>query len=193
MAKLLENKPARANAANTAEGFKELIVSLCPKAEVRMEAGGEKAGNAWLRIKDNEVCVTVEWRPGSGVGIYHPGAHAYGESPQEVFSDLPIAARRVQQLLKAQALNQPGLRTLRKLFNFSQKELAGRLRIEQAAVSRMEGRKDVKLQSLVNAVRAMGGEVEIRVHFNGGELPILMSKHNKSDRSAKKLRRPVHA
>ena len=56
----------------------------------------------------------------------------------------------------------------------------------------MEGRKDVKLQSLVNVVGAMGGEVEVRVRFAGGEMPILISPEKTRGHLTKNAQKAIH-
>jgi predicted XRE-type DNA-binding protein len=193
MTKLLQNKPPATKSENTVETFQKVIAVLCPKAAVQVESGGEKAGNVWVDIEENGVHVTAEWRPALGVGIYHPGENAYGTSPQEVFRDLPMAARRIRQLLRDQQAKPLGLRMLRNLLELSQEDVASKLHVKQAAVSRLESRKDVKLQSLVSMVRAMGGEVEVRVHFPECELPILVPPQRTQTRPAKILRKVVHA
>lgn len=57
------------------------------------------------------------------------------------------------------------LAELRKSFEFSQEELANALDVTQANISKIERRDDVQISTLVNYVRAVGGEVEILVHF----------------------------
>jgi DNA-binding XRE family transcriptional regulator len=192
MSKALQNKPSAPKNAPTVEDFQEVIAFVCPKATVRIEPGGEKNGGVWLDVQENGVRVTAEWRPGLGIGIYHPGGNAYGTSPQEIFRNLPMAARRIRQLLRAQNPKPLGLRMLRNLLDLSQEDLASKLHVKQGAVSKLESRGDVKLQSLVNAVRAMGGDVEIRVHFTDCELPILVPAQRKQAQSAKGRREAVH-
>jgi DNA-binding XRE family transcriptional regulator len=193
MSNALQDKPPVAKNSATVKDFHEVIALLCPKATVHIEPGGEKDGGVWLDIRENEVRVTAEWRPGVGIGIYHPGQNAYGTSPQEIFRNLPMAARRIRQLLRAQSPKPLGLRMLRNLLDLSQEDLASKLHVKQGAVSKLESRDDVKLQSLVNVVRAMGGDVEIRVHFTECELPILVPPQRKQAQSAKSRKEKVHA
>jgi DNA-binding XRE family transcriptional regulator len=191
MSKILQNPSKAAKNPNTVETFQKVIAFLCPKASIRVEEGGEKAGNVWFDIEENGIQVTAEWRPGLGIGIYHPDAKAYGTSPQEVFPDVAMAGRRVRQLLGAR--NPKPLRMIRDLLELSQEEVAGKLQVKQAAISRLEARKDPKLQSLINAVRAMGGNIEVRARFKGGEFPILMSPEREQNQPARRRREAVHA
>jgi transcriptional regulator with XRE-family HTH domain len=57
------------------------------------------------------------------------------------------------------------LRALRQARKLTQEEVAKRLNIGQDAVSRMEGRNDIHLSTLNQAIQAMGGELELVVKF----------------------------
>ncbi len=58
------------------------------------------------------------------------------------------------------------LRELRKKQRVSQQEMAQRLSIQQAAVSKLERRDDMHLSTLRKYVQALGGRLEIVVHFS---------------------------
>jgi DNA-binding XRE family transcriptional regulator len=53
------------------------------------------------------------------------------------------------------------LRELRKAHALTQTAIAGKLRIKQASVARMEQRSDLLLSTLRSYIRAMGGELEL--------------------------------
>ena len=53
-------------------------------------------------------------------------------------------------------------------------ELAARLGIQQAAVSKVERRQDLHLDTLSAIVTALGGTLEMKVKFPGGEVPLRM-------------------
>lgn len=57
------------------------------------------------------------------------------------------------------------LQALRRARNISQQEMAQRLMIKQAAISKMERRDDICLSSLRKYVAALGGHLEIAVRF----------------------------
>jgi DNA-directed RNA polymerase sigma subunit (sigma70/sigma32) len=57
------------------------------------------------------------------------------------------------------------LRALRETRQQSQKQIAERLGVEQAAVSKMERRADMYISTLRDAIRAMGGELDIVARF----------------------------
>ena len=60
-----------------------------------------------------------------------------------------------------------GLQELRKGRGASQSELAKRLGMTQANVSRIEREEDVRLSTLEKYAEALGGRVEIHVVFDG--------------------------
>ena len=73
-----------------------------------------------------------------------------------------------------QAINQRGaeliaeeatLRQLREARERSQEEVAKKLHIKQAAVSKLERRTDMYLSTLRSYIEAMGGKLEIVAHF----------------------------
>lgn len=67
--------------------------------------------------------------------------------------------------LKQEMLQQMELHQLREMAAISQVEMAKRLKTAQGAISRLERRPDVKLSTLRDYVRAIGGELEVRAIF----------------------------
>lgn len=140
-----------------------------------VEPGGEKAGNWWIDIAGPES-ITVEWRPGRGFGVWFGSDTGYGEGPSELFRTAKRAADRVQQILTMGSdAPRQGLRVIRELYKVSQEEIAERLNVRQAAISRLEGRTDPKVETISNYVAALGGHVEFRVIFPDGQMPIYWS------------------
>lgn len=155
--------------------FVGLLREVVPGATVTPEAGGVKVGNWWLECSQEEAHLTVEWRPGRGFGVSDPDVDSgYGEGPDEVFRDARLAVRRVGQWLQ-----KPGgearpswLRQLREVHGISQVELAERLKVNQAAVSRLENREDWKVTTLLAVVEAMGGRMQVVAHFKDCDMPV---------------------
>ncbi len=92
----------------------------------------------------------------------------------EIYADAESAYRRVATLLHGPTKTVPPepvrLRELRALRGISQAGLAETLKVQQAAVSRLEGRKDrILLSSLKAFVAAMGGELKLTAKFPDGE------------------------
>ncbi|HEX5723945.1 MAG TPA: XRE family transcriptional regulator [Longimicrobiaceae bacterium] len=73
---------------------------------------------------------------------------------------LERAARKTEAMLASIELNE--LRQARKL---TQEELADRLGVKQANVSKMERRLDMHVSTLRDVIEAMGGEMRITAHF----------------------------
>ncbi|MCY7333184.1 MAG: helix-turn-helix domain-containing protein [Pseudanabaena sp. CAN_BIN31] len=85
-----------------------------------------------------------------------------------------------QELIKARAsqirLEELTLRHLREKLGLSQSELAERLEVQQPAVSKMERRQNLELNTLRSVVNALGGTIEIIVRVPNKE-PILLSDY----------------
>ncbi len=67
--------------------------------------------------------------------------------------------------MTAKLLEEMPLQELRQALDLTQKEVAQSLKIEQAAVSKMEKQTDMYLSTLRRFIAAMGGELEIIAHF----------------------------
>ena len=159
------------------EEFVLLLQEAMPASEVTCEAGGIEAGNWWLECSQEDAHVTVEWRPGLGFGIGNPDVEpGYGEGPDEVFRDVRLAVRRLSQfLLKSSGKKEvrpSWMRQLREVHGISQVELAERLKVNQAAVSRMENRADWKVATLLSMIEAMGGRMQVVAHFKDCDIPL---------------------
>lgn len=76
----------------------------------------------------------------------------------------PGAAERIAAS-RQEALAEIGLYELRRAQDLSQTELAERLQITQAAVSKFENSDDVRLSTLRQYIEALGGHLEISVRF----------------------------
>ena len=64
------------------------------------------------------------------------------------------------------------LQALRKSRHMTQVELAGVLRIDQAAVSKTEARPDMYISTLREYIRAMGGSLELVARFPDAEIKL---------------------
>jgi transcriptional regulator with XRE-family HTH domain len=81
-----------------------------------------------------------------------------GRLPEE---DREAIAARTTELIREEAT----LRELREVRARSQAQLAERLKIGQAAVSKLERRTDMYISTLRGLIAAMGGELEIVARF----------------------------
>ncbi len=149
--------------------FLKAIKKRLPTVQVDVDAPvADVAGSTFARLAAGTHVVLVEWRPQVGFGIAAGGEVAYGEGPDEVTNDRGEAASRVLALLQEGGITLPPrhvmLRELRLAAGLSQEVVAGRLGVGQAAVSKVERRRDVGLSTLRAYVRALGGSLELRAH-----------------------------
>ncbi len=72
----------------------------------------------------------------------------------------------------AEMHSEMALQELRRAMQLTQQELAGRLDMNQAAVSKLEHQSDMYVSTLRRFVAAMGGELQIVAHFPQGDVVI---------------------
>lgn len=77
------------------------------------------------------------------------------------------AAAKTDQMIRDMALDE-----LREAHALTQVQFAKLLGVEQAAVSKMERRTDMYISTLQTAIKAMGGDLEIRAIFPDGVVRI---------------------
>jgi len=157
----------------TIEQLKHLLNDRLPNCTVALDAPDREPGNWWIDVGLGKRRLTLEYRPEKGFGIFNQAA-GYGEGPAEVYRTPDLAARRIAQLMSTARAKHPRLtlKDLRELFEYSQIELADKVGVQQSAISRFEQRSEVKLGTLAAAVKALGGELEVRAHFSDADVPI---------------------
>lgn len=140
-----------------------------PNFAVEIDAPDDQSAEWWLDVTCDGFHTSVSWRPSLGFGIFTSEA-AYGDRPDELYRRATTAAHRVEQLCEQWKVSQfvapLWLADLRNLIGASQTAIAAALFHNQPSVSRLEKREDVKLSTLVSHVQAMGGRIEMRVHFD---------------------------
>jgi DNA-binding Xre family transcriptional regulator len=157
--------------------FVEGLGALYPDIEIALERGGKTSGIWWIDLAAVAQHVVVQWSPDHGFRLEEVGDEEplYGELPAERYQTVERVLKRMTQLLAEPASAEAGavaLRELRELQGLSQGDLGTRLGIKQAAVSRVERRSDLHLDTLNAIVQALGGTLEIRARFPDCELPI---------------------
>ncbi len=81
-----------------------------------------------------------------------------------------IAARAKQLKLEYETLQE-----LRKALNVTQEKMAQGLGVKQENISRLEKRSDMLLSTLVRAIAALGGKLDLTVHF-ADRRPVSLTK-----------------
>jgi hypothetical protein len=87
---------------------------------------------------------------------------------ERIFAAFPLARqRRIKRRAAELIAEELTLRDLRKAQQITQEEVAQRLSGRQVYVSRLERRADMKLSTLREYVRALGGDLQLMVIFPG--------------------------
>lgn len=152
--------------------------------DARVDAPADPAGEWWIDLQLGDLEINVAWRHDEGFGIFASLDAGYGDRPEEIFRNPVMAARRVSQLA-AQWIGEGALRAvtladLRRLVGRSQTDIATRLDVDQAVISRLENRHDAKLTTLVEYLRALGGELRLVARFEGFEVPVALAVRDDS-------------
>lgn len=140
-----------------------------------VDAPADPAGEWFLDLEVDGFATSVAWRRDRGFGIFSSGTDGIGARPDEIFRDPSLASRRLLQLADAARRHRsPRLRLgdVRLLVNERQTELAGRLKVGQGVISRLESRNDAKLSTIYEYVEALGGRAVLMVRFDDFEAPI---------------------
>jgi len=164
------------NMDTTIEHFKQLLIEKLPQSQIKVDAPGTAGGNYWVDVRLGKKRHTFEYRPGKGFGLFHEDA-GYGEGPAEIYRTPERAAQRLAQLMTAGSSKaiRLGLKDIRELYGHSQVTLARKAGVKQPAISRFEKRGEVKLSTLAATIKALGGKLEVRAHFDDADVPIFLS------------------
>lgn len=102
---------------------------------------------------------------------------------------MPAAARRRAHRRAKAELRKMELAELRDALEVSQREMAQRLKVTQVAISRLERRKNLQIESISNYVRALGGTLEIRANLSGRTVALSHLTEPKTLRPKRKSRK----
>lgn len=154
---------------NSIERLKSLLAERFPTASLSLDPADGPNGAWWLDAELGGHHVAVEWRPGRGFGVSTPSVDDFGVGPDEIYESTTGAFDRVRELLLSQIqtaspVDLP-LPRIRETLNLTQNEIARRLQINQATLSRIERRSDMFIGTLRNLVTAMGGSLELIARF----------------------------
>jgi DNA-binding phage protein len=160
----------------TIKRLKELLAGSLPQSRIKVDEPARAGGNYWIDVTMGRKRRALEYRPGKGFGLFRESV-GYGEGPAEIYRTPERAAQRLTQLMtspngKADRL---GLKDIRELYGHSQVTLAKKAGVKQPAISRFEKRGEVKLSTLAATIKALGGKLEVRAHFDDADVPISLS------------------
>lgn len=159
------------------DSIHEFIEALQSEVSVAYEidAPSNPEGEWWVDLEIDGMRSNVLWTPTLGFGVFIDEG-SYGTRPQEIYKKPAEASARILQLAaqwrRDSHLHPLGLRELRHLLGETQSGLAQTLSTDQARVSRVEAARDIKVSTLINYLRAMGGRLELRAHFPSFEASI---------------------
>jgi hypothetical protein len=116
--------------------------------------------------------VVIQWQQGQGFGVSSSAKPGFGEGADEVYADEEAAYGRVVSLLfRAPSRHRPNRCDSA---NCARSEVFLRpnwrelLDKQQGEVSKIERRKDVKLSTLRDYVKSIGGSLEVLARLPGG-------------------------
>jgi transcriptional regulator with XRE-family HTH domain len=171
--------------------FLNLVEGVCTSAVLVVDHADKPDGDWWIDAQVNGELVTVFWSPKSGFGFSTLEEIGYGEKPNEIYANPEMAAARFVQLLQQAGSGRTrslGIAELRVLCGLSQTELAKRVGVEQAAISRVEGRENLELNTLRSLVEAMGMRLSVQVLAPGVSANIEPARANRKLSAATKKR-----
>ena len=97
---------------------------------------------------------------------------------RDLVDRLPKEQRDRIATRRDQILREISLKQLRRALRLTQQELAGTLRVNQAAISKMESQYDMYISTLRRFLEGMGARLKITAEFPDGEI-IISQFHEK--------------
>jgi transcriptional regulator with XRE-family HTH domain len=91
---------------------------------------------------------------------------------RQLLDTMPEERRQRIEEHTRQLLAEMPLQELRKVLQLTQQQVAATLKMNQAAVSKLESQTDMYVSTLRRFVEAMGGELRIVAHFPQGDVAI---------------------
>jgi len=155
---------------NPIENFAAQLQTHYPAATATLDRPARANGTWWLDVTKGKARFHVAWSKKKGFGISSPDSGSLGSGHDEVYPDFDSAWKRLKSLFHSGARTRDpiasGLRAVRMEKHISQTNLARKLKIKQAALSKLERRDDMLVSSLADLVKALGGKLEIVARFN---------------------------
>lgn len=155
----------------------DVVASLTDKGwDVSVDQPKESDGIWWLDVSAYGQSFCIAWKAAHGFGLSSPEPHAFGEGHDESYENPRDLLERLDELVAADRRTVPPravvLSRLREFASLTQAQLADRLNVQQAAISKLERRSDMHVSSLARLVEAMGGRLQILAEFDGDAFEI---------------------
>jgi len=162
----------------TLTSFLDELTMRMPDIKVRLDPGVTQEAPVWLDLRGEEKSATIEYRPMSGFGLYADEVDEYGTGPTEIYRAVEPLLVRLSKHFGSPPSGSLGLRDLRELRSITQEQLGELAGKKQSAISKIEARDELLLGTLVEYVKALGGNVLINVHFKDFDVPISVPSSN---------------
>ena len=154
---------------NAIEYLDELLSRLFPTAETSLSKPLRADGFWSLDVRLADYHLGIDWREADGFSLTSDAEHGYGEAADEAYQDFPTASLRAIQLIQHRLETVPPdpvrIKELREKVGVSQTDLARRMGVQQAAVSKLEYRDDTHVATLQSYIQALGGKLILRAVF----------------------------
>jgi DNA-binding transcriptional regulator YiaG len=166
---------------NQIELLRAVLSCAFPKAQFTLEKPIHPEGFWSLDVRlAGGYHLAIDWQETSGFGLTSDAEHGYGEPADEHYQEFTDALIRSLKLINNRAETVPPyavrIKELRQKLRLSQEEVAGRMGVNQAAVSKLEGRDDSRVATLQNYAKALGGRLVIKVVFDDLEEEIQLAR-----------------
>ena len=175
----------------------DVIGQIDSQADVHIDWPAEPSGTWWIDVILLGVPVVMSWSQGVGFGFYTGDDGGIDDRPNELYSSVAMTGRRLLQIVNSHRAGRSpalGLAELRKLLEFSQEDVARRSNVKQSAISRVEGRSNLEIETLSSFVAALGLQVRVQVSAPGIAVNIDPRVHGSKDaggrRGSTKHRKP---
>lgn len=162
---------------STPEDVKNAICGLIPGVSVLLDKAEVSTGSSWLDVGFKGQQLIIECKPSMGFGIYSSSDESFGARPDEVYRSIESLLKRVAMIL-TEHKSVIKLKEVRELLGKTQEDLSILSGQKQPSISKLERRDDLQLSSIEKIINALGGTIEIKVHFNEFDVPIDLSSGN---------------
>ncbi len=155
---------------NQIELMQAVLCNTFPEARITLEKPLHENGIWSMDVRlPGGYHMAIDWSETTGFGLTADAEHGYGEPADEHCNDIGTALMRSVKLIKNRAETVPPypvrIKELRQKLKLSQEEVAARMGVNQAAVSKLESREDAHVITLRKYARALGGRLVLKMVF----------------------------